>query len=347
MTMAFLSNSISIIDRQVSMKQNQKAPSIAECFTEFLEQVNIVPHPPSLHSFPWEQLDDDERMFALRRLQELERRRVYGYSNVTREHSFEPQEWRSWNLMEPWKRRAAFKKLQACFFILKHQIFAHAVSQKTQKAFRRDLVKTQVGELPASRIINLEDDNRGDQNDAASPWSPGPRPTIIIDSPPRTNNTRKRSADSESKRQEGPYIKQEPIDVDALSDTPPKVLSVATIKHDPSHESARNAKRVRFKEAENDDYVDMYQIEELKRQESTVIEEKDLLAVQQLVDQEQTAEKEVDSAEPDHVAEDELSEEERRIVAEENAKNDEELEEIERQWTEMMKKAAEAEQIAM
>jgi hypothetical protein len=76
MTMAFLSNSISIIDRQVSMKQNQKAPSIAECFTEFLEQVNIVSHPPPLHSFPWEQLDDDERMLALKKLQELERRRV-------------------------------------------------------------------------------------------------------------------------------------------------------------------------------------------------------------------------------------------------------------------------------
>lgn len=112
-------------------------------------------------------------------------------------------------------------------------------------------MKTQVGELPTSRIINLEDDTRGDQNDALSPWSPGPRPTVIIDSPPRTNNTRKRSADSESKRQEGPYIKQEPIDVDALSDTLSKVLSVATIG------SARNAKRVRFEEAENDDHADV------------------------------------------------------------------------------------------
>jgi len=59
-------------------------------------------------------------MFALRRLQELERRRVQGYySDVARDHAFEPQEWRSWNLMQPWERRVAFKKLQACFFILK------------------------------------------------------------------------------------------------------------------------------------------------------------------------------------------------------------------------------------
>lgn len=197
-------------------------------------------------------------------------------------------------------------------------------------------MKTQVGELPTSRIINLEDDNRGDQNDALSPWSPGPRPTIILDSPSRINNTRKRSADSESKYQEGPYIKQEPIDVDALNDTPPKVLSVATIKHDPSHGSAGNAKRVRLEEAENDDHVDMYQIEEFKRQEPNAIEEEDLLAEQQLVGQEQTAKLE-------HVAEDELSEEERRIVAEEKA----ELEEVAKQWTEMMKKAAEAEQNVM
>jgi hypothetical protein len=48
--------------------------------------------------------------------------------------------------------------------------------------------------------------------------------------------------------------------------------------------------------------------------------------------------------EVEHVAKDELSEEERRILAEEKAKNDEELKEFARQWAEMMKKAAEAEQ---
>ncbi len=211
------------------------------------------------------------------------------------------------------------------------------VSQQAQKSFQKDLVKTQVRELPTSKIINIEDNTRSDQNDALSPWSPGPRPTVIIDSPPRTNKTRKLSADSESKRQDEPYIKQEPVDVDALGYTPSKVLSVATIKHDPSHGNDRNAKRVRFEEAENnDDHVDMYQIEELKRQEPNVIEEEDLLAEQQLMDQEQTAMKEVGSAQPEHVAEDELSEEERRIVAEENAKSEEELEEAQRQLAEMI-----------
>jgi hypothetical protein len=56
------------------------------------------------------------------------------------------------------------------------------------------------------------------------------------------------------------------------------VLFVTTIKHDPSHGSARNAKRVRFEEAKNDDRVDMSQLEEPKIQEPNAIEEKDLLA---------------------------------------------------------------------
>lgn len=100
-------------------------------------------------------------------------------------------------------------------------------------------MQTQIGELPASRIINLEDDTGGDQNDAMNPRSPCLIPIITIDSPPRTNNTRKRSMDSESTRQGEPDIKQELIDVDALSDTPSKVLPFNTIKYDSSHGSAR------------------------------------------------------------------------------------------------------------
>jgi hypothetical protein len=215
-------------------------------------------------------------------------------------------------------------------------------SQQGQKAFRRDLVQTQIGELPASRIINLEDDTGGDQSDALSPRSPCLIPIITIDSPPRTNNTRKRPADSETTRQEGPDIKQELIDVDALSDTLPDVLPLATIKHDSSHGSVRNAKRFKLEEAEKNDHVDMSQIEEFKWQEPNGIEEKDMLAEQQLVDQEQNVETEIE-----HVAENELSEEEMRILAEEKDKNDEELEEVARQWAEMMKKAAEAEQSVM
>jgi len=148
--------------------------------------------------------------------------------------------------------------------------------------------------------------------------------------------------DSESTRQGEPDIKQELIDVDALSDTPSKVLPFNTIKYDSSHGSARNAKRVKLGEAEKNDHVDMSQIEEFKWQEPNGIEKKDMLAEQQLVDQEQTIETEIE-----HVAEDELSEEEIRILAEEKAKNDEELEEVARQWAEMMKKAAEAEQSVM
>jgi hypothetical protein len=203
-------------------------------------------------------------------------------------------------------------------------------------------VQTQIGELPASRIINLEDDTGGDQNDALSPRSPCLIPIITIDSPPRTNNTRKPSRDSDSTRQEGPDIKQEPIDVEALSNRPSELLPLATIKHDSSHGSVRNAKRFKLEEAEKNDHVDMSQIEEFKWQEPNDIKEEDMLAEQQLVDQEQTVETEVE-----HVAEDELSEEERRMLAEEKAKNDEELNEVARQWAEMMKQAAEAEQSVM
>ena len=86
----------------------------------------------------------------------------------------------------------------------------------------------------------------------------------------------------------------------------------------------------------------MSQIEEFKQQEPNGVKEKDMLAEQQLVDHERTVETEVE-----HVAEDELSEEERRMLAEEKATNDEELEEVTRQWAEMMKQAAEAEQSVM
>jgi hypothetical protein len=200
-------------------------------------------------------------------------------------------------------------------------------------------VQTQIGELPASRIINLEGDTRCDQNDALSPRSPRLIPIITIDSPPITTNTRKRSADSESRREESLDIKQEPIDVEALSNRPSELLPLATIKHDSSHGSARKAKRVKLEEAEKNDHVDMSQIEEFKWQEPIGIKEKEILAEQQLIEHEQTVETEVG-----HVAEDELSEEERRMLAEEKAKNDEELEEVARQWAERMKKAAEAEQ---
>ena len=240
--------------------------------------------------------------------------------------------------------------LRSCRYVIPYdecQHIANVTPKQAEKAFRRDLVQTQIGDLPTNRIIDLENDNPGIVRDNTSRRTRRPPPVIIIDSPPRMDNTRKRPADSQLQRQKGPNIKQEPIDVEALGDTRSEVLPAPTIKNDSSRGSTRNAKRVKFEQVEEDDPVDLSQFEEFKQQEPNAVEEEDRLAEQLLIDQEQTVEREVDHAELEPVVEDELSEEERRAAAEEKAKNDEELEEAARQWAEMMKKAAQAEQSAM
>jgi hypothetical protein len=96
----------------------RKFPTQNLLFPEFLEQVNIVRYPPPLHSFSWEQLDEDERRIALRKLQELSKKRATQCGQIELDPDDWQEEWDSWNEMQPHERKDAFKKLQVCFFIL-------------------------------------------------------------------------------------------------------------------------------------------------------------------------------------------------------------------------------------
>jgi hypothetical protein len=96
----------------------RKFPTQNLLFPEFLEQVNIVRYPPPLHSFSWEQLDEDERRIALRKLQELSKKRATQCGQIELDPDDWQEEWDSWNEMQPHERKDAFKKLQVCLFIL-------------------------------------------------------------------------------------------------------------------------------------------------------------------------------------------------------------------------------------
>jgi hypothetical protein len=87
-------------------------------FVEFLEHVNIVRYPPPLHSFPWAQLDQDERRFALQKLQEIAKKRATNYGQIQIDPDDWPEEWDPWNIMQPYERHNAFKTLQVRFFVL-------------------------------------------------------------------------------------------------------------------------------------------------------------------------------------------------------------------------------------
>jgi hypothetical protein len=234
-------------------------------------------------------------------------------------------------------------------------------SQEAEKAFQRDQVQNQIEEIHPSRIVDVENDNPGTVKDVTSRSS---RRNVVdlCGSPPSTN--RKRPAVSQLHRQSSPNvtqdnsgnrptiarrpaIKQEPIDVDALSDTDVRMLSAPTIKYDASHASTRTAKRVKFEEVQEDDRVDLSRIEEFQQREPKTVEWEDRMAEKQSGDPKEVAEEEMGIVELDPVAEDSMSVEERHAAAQEKAKNDEEIEEASRQWAAMMKKAAQAEQSAM
>ena len=103
----------------------RKFPTQNLLFSEFLEQVNIIRDPPPLHSFPWEQLDEDERETALQKLQELSKKRATQCGQSELDPNDCQEEWDAWNEMQPHERKDAFKKLQVCFFILQRLAMAN------------------------------------------------------------------------------------------------------------------------------------------------------------------------------------------------------------------------------
>jgi hypothetical protein len=82
------------------------------CLQEFLEQVNIIPYPPPLHSFSWNQLTDFERKLAFGDLQDIARNDMLGTFVSQNGRSQEPRELRPWNLLDVWQRKSAFEILQ-------------------------------------------------------------------------------------------------------------------------------------------------------------------------------------------------------------------------------------------
>ena len=77
--------------------------------------VNIVRYPPPLHTYQWEQLDKDERKIAFKKLQEIDRNRVTEWGQVEIDPDDWPEEWDSWNVLQPREREEIYKKLQVDF----------------------------------------------------------------------------------------------------------------------------------------------------------------------------------------------------------------------------------------
>jgi hypothetical protein len=88
---------------------------------EFLDQVNIVPYPPSLHLLAWKLLNQKERQEALKVLQSNNKEHVCNGSDSHGQKrpkpgrfwkEGDPQEWRAWSNMKEEEREEAFEKLQ-------------------------------------------------------------------------------------------------------------------------------------------------------------------------------------------------------------------------------------------
>lgn len=61
---------------------------------EFLEQLNIVPYPPPLHCYNWQQLSVTERRIALKELQDINKLEVQEKGISQGRNGREPKEWR-------------------------------------------------------------------------------------------------------------------------------------------------------------------------------------------------------------------------------------------------------------
>ncbi|KAH8750395.1 hypothetical protein BGZ57DRAFT_959212 [Hyaloscypha finlandica] len=297
---------------------------------EFLEQVNIVPYPPPLHSFPWEQLNEDERNIALQQLQELSKKRATQYGQIELDPNDWQEEWDSWNEMQPYERKYAFKKLQ-----------------QEQKTYRRRQVQNQINEIPASRIQDLDRDTPDAATEAGSRGSDS-RPIVIHDNSPKVSSARKRPANSQLHRERIPSIKQdnlkshptaarrsitkgkpiERINVDGLSDAGAQMLPAPTIKYDIAQGNAASAKRVKFEEVPERDGVNLYGIKEFPGEAYQVVAEGKTEQEEVVADLDQIAEQGEDIAELESVTEDERTEEKKRAEAEQLARDNEEFERV-------------------
>ncbi|KAM0154569.1 hypothetical protein ACHAPG_006419 [Botrytis cinerea] len=112
---------------------------------EILDRLNVVPYPPPLYYNLWGSLSDIERRFTLRELQNLRRSRRELSPSFTPKHH-EPEEWRSWNDMQPSEREILFLNLQ-----------------KEQSDFERGVVKENFSDSPAYRPAVLYNDGTAQQ----------------------------------------------------------------------------------------------------------------------------------------------------------------------------------------
>ncbi|TAQ89276.1 hypothetical protein B7494_g2409 [Chlorociboria aeruginascens] len=89
---------------------------------DFLERINCVKFPPPLHLYAWEVLMPAERRVALKELQRINKehtKKAFEAKNGSVMSKSgrgvgenEPKEWRAWNKMRGWERKAAFMSLQ-------------------------------------------------------------------------------------------------------------------------------------------------------------------------------------------------------------------------------------------
>ncbi|PMD43082.1 hypothetical protein L207DRAFT_631245 [Hyaloscypha variabilis F] len=162
--------------------------------SEFLEQLNIVPYPPPVYCYPWDNLRETEQMIALSDLQLLNVAEHRARTGSLTDSGEERKEWRSWYNLNPGQRKYTFEKLQ-----------------QEHKAHARVEVQKRIAAIPQHRIIVLDEDG----------------PSIG-----RVESTRFGSQLS-NQRSRGARIKQELIDLEGQDETTREQLLTKGIKTKP------------------------------------------------------------------------------------------------------------------
>jgi hypothetical protein len=78
--------------------------------------LNIVPFPPPLLYFSWDEVNPIERKMAFLELPELNKTESC-FRDITFAPDQQPREWRSWNSMDVWQRKSAFEVLQVILLV--------------------------------------------------------------------------------------------------------------------------------------------------------------------------------------------------------------------------------------
>ncbi|KAL2067797.1 hypothetical protein VTL71DRAFT_15893 [Oculimacula yallundae] len=188
---------------------------------EFLEALSIVPYPPPLYCYRWEQLTEPERKIALKKLQDMHKDSLHDHPGHIIGGNHQRREWRSWNLMQPYERKQTYEKFQTA-----------------KKAFDRGDVKQQVMEklqFCPQEIIDLDGNDSRQKLPATEASDPIATTATMQDRAPRP-------------LRKVVKIKEEPIDVDAIKDQGSKFQAAPTIKHDSPDPETRSNRRVKFED---------------------------------------------------------------------------------------------------